>query len=220
MKNKMISTDKLGAIFVYIGAFLIISVPFIISVYLGIWPSFQTIALPLLSILAIYLPVQIIEIGTYVPMLGSGGSYLAFITGNISNLKAPCVMSALDANNEVASSPEGDVISTLAVASSTLVTTVVLLVGVMLFVTTDLATLLQSEALGPAFDNLLAALFGALGVVFVSKNVKIASLPIACMLLIFLIVPELYMDIFSVLIPVSACIAIGWSRFLYKKGLI
>ncbi len=218
MKN--ISTDKLGAIFVYIGAFLIISVPFIVSVYLGVWPTFQTVALPLLSILAIYLPVQIIEIGTYVPMLGRGGSYLAFITGNISNLKAPCVMSALEATGEVGTSDEGDVISTLAVASSTLVTTVVLLVGVIAFATTNLATLLQSEVLGPAFDNLLAALFGALGVVFVSKNVKMASVPILCMLAIFLIVPDLYMSIFSVLIPVSAGIAIGWSRWLYKKGKI
>ncbi len=218
MKN--ISTDKLGAIFVYIGAFLIISVPFVISLYLNIWPTFQTIVLPLLSILAIYLPVQIIEIGTYVPMLGRGGSYLAFITGNISNLKAPCVMSALDATGEVATSEQGDVVSTLAVASSTLVTTVVLLLGVMLFVTTDLATVLQSEMLGPAFDNLLAALFGALGVVFVSKNFKIAILPIVCMLAVFIIVPDLYMDIFSVLIPVSAAIAIAWSRWLYKTGRI
>lgn len=218
MKNT--SIDRLGAIFVYIGALIILAVPFVISVYLGVWPTFQMVITPLLSILAIYLPVQIIEIGTYVPMLGRGGSYLAFITGNISNLKAPCVMSALEATGEVGSSDKGDVISTLAVASSTLVTTCVLLVGVMLFVTTDLATVLQSEVLGPAFDNLLAALFGALGVVFVSKNVKIASLPIVCMLAVYFIVPDLYMSIFSVLIPVSAGIAIGWSRWLYVKGKI
>ncbi len=215
-----ISVDRLGAIFTYLGLLLIISVPFTISVYLDVWPTFQMVILPLLSILAIYLPVQIIEIGTYVPMLGRGGSYLAFITGNISNLKAPCVMSALEATGEVGTSDRGDVISTLAVASSTLVTTVVLLFGVILFVTTDLATLLQSEALGPAFDNLLAALFGALGVVFISKNVKIAILPIVCMFAVFCIVPELYMSIFSVLIPVSAAIAIGWARFLYKSGRI
>ncbi len=218
MKN--ISIDKLGATFVYIGAFLILSVPFAISIYLDVWPTFQTVITPLLGILAIYLPVQIIEIGTYVPMLGRGGSYLAFITGNISNLKAPCVMSALEATGEVGTSEKGDVISTLAVASSTLVTTVVLLVGVILFVTTDLATILQSETLMPAFDNLLAALFGALGVVFVSKNVKIASLPIIIMLIVFLIIPDTYISIFSVLIPVSALIAIGWSRWLYNKGKI
>ncbi len=218
MKNT--SIDKLGAIFVYIGSFIILSVPFVISIYLDVWPTYQMIMGPLLSILAIYIPVQIIEIGTYVPMLGRGGSYLAFITGNISNLKAPCVMSALEATGEVGSSDKGDVISTLAVASSTFVTTIVLLVGVILFVTTDLATVLQSEVLGPAFDNLLAALFGALGVVFISKNVKIAIVPIAIMLTIFLIIPDTYMSIFSVLIPVSAGIAIGWSRWLYVKGKI
>lgn len=215
-----ISIDRLGAIFTYIGLFIIVSVPFVISVYLGVWPTFSSVVGPLLSILAIYLPVQIIEIGTYVPMLGRGGSYLAFITGNISNLKAPCVMNALEATGEVGTSDKGDVVSTLAVASSTLVTTVVLLIGVVMFVTTDLATVLQAEVLGPAFDNLLAALFGALGVVFVSKNVKIALLPIAVMLAVYLIMPDLYMQIFSVLIPVSAGIAIGWSRWLYKTGRI
>lgn len=36
-----------------------------------------------------YWAVGIVEIFTYVPMLGAGGSYLSFVTGNISNLKLP-----------------------------------------------------------------------------------------------------------------------------------
>ena len=212
--------NRIGMIFTYAGFLLLASVPFAISVYLDVWPTFTMIIAPLLSILAIYLPVQLIEIGTYVPMLGQGGSYLAFITGNISNLKAPCVMNSLEANKAEAGSEEGEIISTIAVASSSIVTTIVLALGVLLFVTTDLASLLSAPVLGPAFDNILGALFGALGVVFIGKNFKIAIVPLVVMLIVFVIMPETYSSIVSVLIPVAAGISIGWARFLYKKGKI
>lgn len=37
-----------------------------------------------------------VEYLIYVPMLGSGASYLSFITGNLSNLKIPCAVNARD----------------------------------------------------------------------------------------------------------------------------
>ncbi|MBR6692911.1 MAG: hypothetical protein IKL61_03045 [Clostridia bacterium] len=88
-------TDKLGAIFTFLGIGLILAVPFAISLYYNAWPEMSSLLKGLASTLIIYFPVQIIEIFTYVPILGRGGSYLAFITGNISNLKAPAVMDSL-----------------------------------------------------------------------------------------------------------------------------
>ncbi len=48
------------------------------------------------GVVAIYLPVGIIEFVTYVPMLGPGSSYLMFVTGNLTNIKVPCALNALE----------------------------------------------------------------------------------------------------------------------------
>lgn len=214
-------TDRMGAIFTYAGFLLLMCVPIAISIYFNIWPSFGKIMLAVLPTLAVYLPVQVIEIATYVPLLGRGGSYLAFITGNISNLKAPVVMNALKNAEVEASSEEGEIVSTLAVATSALVTNVVLAIGVVLFLVTGLAKVISAPVLAPAFDNLLAALFGAMGVVFIGKNWKIAIAPIILMLALFFIMgPAVYSKYASVLVPVAALVAIGVARLLYKKGKI
>ena len=73
------------------------------------------------------------------------------------------------------------------------------------------------EALAPAFANIVPALFGALAVVYVSKNAKIAIAPMIFMLALFISVPSLASSV-GIFVPVGALIAIGASRILYKKG--
>ncbi|MBR2397995.1 MAG: hypothetical protein IKA97_04435 [Clostridia bacterium] len=215
-------TDKLGAIFTFLGIGLILAVPFAISLYYNAWPEMSSLLKGLASTLIIYFPVQIIEIFTYVPILGRGGSYLAFITGNISNLKAPAVMDSLKNAEVDPSSEEGEIVSTLAVATSALVTNVILLVGVVFFVISGLADVIASSTLlAPAFDNILAALFGAMAIAFISKRWKIAIAPIVVMLSLFFILgSSTYQGIASVLVPVAALITIGVARILYKKNLL
>ena len=72
----------------------------------------------------------------------------------------------------------------------------------------------------PAFDQLLPALFGALGVVFISKNWKIAIAPIILMLILFIAIPALNSGTVGIMVPVSALFTIGVSRIMYKKGLL
>ena len=81
----------------------------------------------------------------------------------------------------------------------------------------SLQPILESPALKPAFDNILPAMFGALGVVFISKNPKIALAPLLFMVLLFILVPSLSTSV-SILVPMGAAIAIGVARVLYKKG--
>ncbi len=218
--NYTSQTDKLGKVFLFSAVCLLLCVPVAISLYFNAWPTFTNVLLAVIPTLAVYIPVQIIEIATYVPLLGRGGSYLAFVTGNISNLKAPVVMNALKSAEVDASSEEGEIISTLAVATSSLVTNLVLAIGVVLFLVSGLAEVIQNPVLAPAFDNLLASLFGALAIVFIGKNWKIAIAPIVLMLALFFILGEAYNGIFSVLIPVAAAVAIGVARILYVKGKI
>ena len=44
--------------------------------------------------------------------------YLSFVTGNISNLKLPCALAALEQAGLKANSEEGEVVSTIAIAVS------------------------------------------------------------------------------------------------------
>ena len=159
-----------------------------------------------------------VETVTFGPMLGAGGSYLSFVTGNISNLKLPCALNALEQNGVAATSEEGEVVSTIAIAVSSIVTTVIIILGVILIV--PLSPILQAPVLDPAFDQMLPALFGALGVAFVSKNWKIAIAPILLMLVLFIFVPALNSGTVGIMVPVSALFTIGMARLMYKKGML
>ena len=117
--------------------------------------------------------------------------------------------------NVEATSEEGEVISTIAIATSAIVTTLIIALGVLML--GYLQPVLESPVLTPAFDNILPALFGGLGVVYISKNWKIAIAPLVFMIVLFLLVPSLAGSV-GVLVPVGALVAIGVSRILYKKG--
>ena len=78
------------------------------------------------KVAAIYVPVSVVEFLVYVPMLGAGASYLTFITGNVTNLKIPCAINSRDIAKVADNSPESEIISTLSVATSALVTMAVI----------------------------------------------------------------------------------------------
>ena len=165
-----------------------------------------------------YWAVGIIETVTYIPMLGAGGSYLSFVTGNISNLKLPCAINSLEAAGVKANSEEGEIISTISIAVSSIVTTAVIILGVILLV--PLTPILQSPALEPAFAQILPALFGGLGVVFISRNWKISIAPCLLMLVLFIFIPALNAGTVGIMVPVGVLFTIGVSRILYKKHLL
>ena len=108
--NYMESVYRSGRIWGLIVAALIIAVPFIIAVVFSAVPKWDALAKGLIATLPMYWAVGFIEIITYVPMLGAGGTYLSFVTGNISNLKLPCAVDAMERANVKASSEEGEVI--------------------------------------------------------------------------------------------------------------
>lgn len=192
--------------------------PLVVALFFGVTPDWGALGLGLVATAPMYWVVGVIETVTYVPMLGAGGSYLSFVTGNISNLKLPCALNALEQNEVSASSEEGEVISTIAIATSSIVTTVIIIIGVVLIV--PLTPILSNPALQPAFDQILPALFGGLGVAFVSKNWKIAVAPVLLMLALFVFVPALNSGTVGIMVPVSAVFTILVARILYKKGVL
>lgn len=181
-------------------------------------PDWRGLLLGLLYTLPMYAAVGAVEVVTYIPMLGAGGSYLSFVTGNISNLKLPCAINALEQAGYRANSEEGEVISTISIAVSSIVTTLIIVLGVILIV--PLTPILQSPELAPAFAQILPALFGGLGVVFISKNWKISVAPIVLMLLLFILVPALDSGSVGIMVPVGVIFTIVVARILYKKGML
>ena len=155
---------------------LLLAFPVAVWIAFGEAPDWTGVALGLVATAPMYWAVGVVEVFTFIPMLGAGGSYLSFVTGNISNLKLPCAINALENAKVDVKSEEGEIISTIAIAVSSIVTTLIIILGVILI--TPLTPILNAPVLEPAFAQLLPALFGGLGVVFVSKNWKIAIAPV------------------------------------------
>ena len=175
-------------------------------------------AMGLLATAPMYWAVGAVDTVTLVPMLGTGGSYLSFVTGNISNLKLPVALNALEQAEANIRSEEGEVVATIAIAVSSIVTTLIIILGVILIV--PLTPLLNAPVLEPAFAQILPALFGGLGVALVSKNWKIAVAPIVLMLVLFIAVPALNAGTVGIMVPVGVLFTLAVSRVMYKKNLI
>ena len=216
--NYMDSVHRAGTIWNLSVMVLLFMFPVAVAMIFGVTPDWGALVVGLIATAPMYWAVGVIETITYVPMLGAGGSYLSFVTGNISNLKMPCAINALEQNEVSASSEEGEVISTIAIATSSIVTTLIIVVGVLLIV--PLTPILSAPVLQPAFEQILPALFGGLGVAFVSKNWKIAVAPVILMLGLFVFVPALNSGTVGIMVPVSALFTIAVGRILYKKGVL
>ena len=197
---------------------LLLLFPVAVALIFNAAPDWRGLVEGLIATAPMYWAVGAVEVITFIPMLGAGGSYLSFVTGNISNLKLPCAINALENAKVDAKSEEGEIISTIAIAVSSIVTIVIIAVGVLLII--PLQPLLESPVLKPAFDQMLPALFGALGVALVSKNWKIAVAPILLMLILFIFVPALDSGMVGIMVPVGVVFTIFISRILYKKGIV
>ena len=192
--------------------------PVAVGLVFGAAPDWQGLLMGLIATAPMYWAVGVVEVITFIPMLGAGGSYLSFVTGNISNLKLPCAINALENAGVSAKSEEGELVSTIAIAVSSIVTTLIVAIGVILIV--PLSPILENPILTPAFDQMLPALFGALGVALISKNWKLAIAPVALMLVLFIFVDALDSSMVGIMVPVGVIFTIIVSRILYKKGIV
>ena len=207
-------THLFGRISLMIGLALLIAAPFLMGISLNAMPNMSAFAKGFAQIAIIYIPSSIVEFLIYVPMLGAGGSYLGFLTGNLINMKIPCAINARDIVGTKAGTPENEIISTLSIATSSLVTTVVIALGVLLL--TPIRPILESEVLQPAFNNVVPALFGAMAYKYFRKGKQIIALPLIVMTLLFICVPSLISNV-GFLMLLSGAIAIAHAFILFKK---
>ncbi len=207
-------THLYGRILLWIGIILLIAAPFLMGLSLDAMPDMGAFAKGLMQIAIIYIPSCIVEFLIYTPMLGAGGSYLAFITGNLINMKIPCALNARDIVGTEAGTTENEIVTTLSVAASSLVTTLVIALGVLLMI--PLRPILEAPALQPAFSNVVPALFGAMAYKYFRKGKGLVAIPLIVMTVLFVVMPSLISSV-GFLMLISGAIAIAQAYLAFRK---
>lgn len=209
------SLHRLGRWTAFLTVLLFLAFPVLVSTIFQVSVDWNGFLAGFAKVGIIYIPVAIVEFLVYTPMLGVGGSYLSFLTGNVTNMKIPCVMNAKDIAGTETGTPEHEIISTISVATSAITTILVIVLGVILLV--PLQPVLQNETLLPAFNNVVPALFGALGIKYFMKSPKLAVIPLLLMSLLCIFVPSMINETSILIIPAGGlALLIGYG--LFKKG--
>ncbi len=215
-------THRVGRIWTAAAIIVLTAVPVLFCLIYGVTPEWSSLWKGSIAIIPMYWAIGLIEVFNYSPMIGSGGTYLAFVTGNLANMKVPAAQVAMNKAGISASSEQGEVLSTIAVAVSSIVTTLILIVG-LVFVIPITNWINADPLLSDVFDlsngYVIPALFGALGVVFISKSWKLAVVPTVLMVLLFVLMPSLYASS-GIFIPVMSILAVLIARLMYKKNMI
>lgn len=211
-KTYMDRVHTWGRIWCIASLIFFLSIPLAISLHLNVWPSLSIVGKGLASI-AFFFATGIIEVVAYSPMLGAGGTYLSFVSGNIMNLKMPCAINAMENAKVKANTEEGEVITTIAICASTITTTIVIAVFVIIFALNPrFSEIMSSDTFSPAFQQVTYTIFGSLAASYFVKHWKISIFPIAAVtVLLFFVDPGI-----GVLIPVGVILSMLGAHVMYK----
>ena len=192
----------------------LLAVPIVFGAINGISPDWGGFLDGIIKVGINYYPTSIVEFLIYTPMLGVGGSYLSFLTGNVTNMRIPCAMNAAAIAGTEPGTAEHEIVSTIAVATSAITTTLVIVAGVILLV--PLQPVLQNPVLQPAFNNVVPALFGALGMQYFSKSLRLTAGPLCLMSMLCIFIPSLATQTSTMMLPCGA-LALVLAFVLWKK---
>lgn len=210
-------THTWGRIFSVTAFCVMIAVPLAICIKYNAFPTFSEVFKGLLKVVPIFWTTALLEITFYSPMLGTGATYLSFVTGNITNLKLPCVLNARELAKTKQGTEADEVISTIATATSSIVTTVILAAGVLLLAPILPKITDPNSAFAPAFNQVLPALFGALGAGYFAKHWRISFVPILTAVIILLFKGDVGT---GTLIPICVIVSIIGAYLMYISGFL
>lgn len=175
-------THLYGRIWMAAALIMMCFIPVVSGIIVGSGPDWGAFFKAFIALSVIYLPTAIGEVMIYTPIIGNDAAYLSFVTGNLSNLKIPCAVNALDVTQTEHGTEEASIISTISIAVSSIVTVLIIAIGVFFLSISGLTEFLESDKaafLTPAFETVAFALFGALGGKYLIKYPKIALWPLA-----------------------------------------
>ena len=209
---------RFGRITTIILILALLCVPLSMSLIWHISIDTTSTATAIMGILVMFILIGIVEFFSYAPILGPGGTYISFNTGNILNMKLPAAISSVEIAGFEPGSKDAELVSMIAIAVSSIVTTLIIFIG-MLFVSA-LLPILESTVLKPAFDNFMPAILGALGIPILLKDIKTAWLP--CLIAAIATIVLGYSTVgglVSLLMPVFLVIAVLAKFVQYKKSI-
>jgi hypothetical protein len=177
----------------------------------GVFPSLSTALKAWGMIASLFGAFYIVEPVSYYSILGLSGTYLSFLSGNISNVRVPCAAMALEATNTEPGTNEAEVVSTLGITGS--IITNLIACALAAFLGSSLISILP-PAIATAFKNYtVPAIFGAVFGQFSLKYPKLAIVGIG--------IPTLLRFTTNlpswVLIIVSVFGTIAFAKLTYKK---
>ncbi|HBW05867.1 MAG TPA: hypothetical protein DEF02_04780 [Clostridiales bacterium] len=213
----------IGKIWMALSLIIFFAVPTTICLYYDVKPDMTVMGKSAVLIPFIFNFFSgIFEPIIYSPMLGVNSAYLAFITGNLSNLKIPCVVKAQEICGTKLGTEENEVVSTLSVATSTLVTTVIIAIFVLILAVSNVETAIKNTPwITPAFTCVVYALFGSLGGKYVVKNIKLAVLPLVIIVAFSLILgfaaPSLGVGSAYLFVGIALCAIFGVLQVVREK---
>ena len=215
-KSYMDKVHTWGRISCLISLVFFLCIPLAISLHFNVWPSLSVVGKGLASLL-IFFVTGIVEVVAYSPMLGAGGTYLSFVSGNIMNLKMPCALNAMENAKVKANTEEGEVITTIAICASTITTTIIIAVFVIIFaLNPKFSEIMSSDTFSPAFQQVTYTIFGSLAATYFVKHWKISIFPIAAITVLLLFIdPGI-----GVLIPIGVILSMLGAHVMYKLKLV
>ena len=209
-----------GRIWCILALVVFLMVPTAMCLHFGVWPEAGIVLKGLGSVAILFYPTAVIEVVSYAPLLGAGGTYLSFITGNITNLKMPCALNAMENAKVRANSEEGEVISTIAIATSAIVTTIVIAIFVVIFAFIpsfkDLVSQ-ENSAWSMTFKQVTLTIFGSLAATYFVKHWKITIFPIAAVSIILIFAGTLPV---GTLIFVGVALSLIGAQVMYKMKIV
>jgi len=205
----------IGRITLIIGLLLTFLPPVLLWLVYGILPPLNNLLNGIISISSVMFPVSVVEVLTFTPLLGASAMYMSYLTGNISNMKIPSAAISMEVAEVKPSTPEGDIVATIAIAGSVIASEIVIAAGVLMIV--PISVKLNNPMIQPAFEQVLPALFGSIGAYYILKEWRLAVVPLAAAIALNMMIPGLPT---AVTIPICVVASVLAARFLYNRNLI
>ncbi len=186
---------RIGKLTGFLGVVLSFAPAAVLAVIYGLLPNPAALLTAFIAAASAFGFLWVVEPISYFTVLGPVGTYMAFLSGNISNMRVPCASMAQISAGVEPGSNEGSIIATIGMATSIVINVSVLTIGVILG--SSVLSMLP-PSVTEALNYLLPALFGALLMQFGLKQKSLAGT----------------MLVFSILI----CIAINAGVFSWLPG--
>ena len=174
---------KIGKITGWTGLLICFAPALVLGIIYHLWPNPAALLTASIAALSSFLIIQIVEPISYYPLVGPVGTYMAFLSGNISNMRIPCASMAQISCEVEPGSHKGSIVAAIGMGVSVIINVSVLTIGVI--AGSSILAMLPATVIS-ALNYVLPALFGALFIQFAIKAKKLSVIMLAISIILYL----------------------------------